>query len=218
MSNPCIQYAGENRFQLESATSGRHYRQLVVNVPVAEIVEIHNGLVEYDWDGLIERRIRTASPELSLEGLRTSGYDFELVAEKLDYVKKSDAAREVVSAEYSVGLVIKKKDGEVSVVTPNGIADQAGLADGMKILGVNGMKFTPKRFDEALEDTPTNNGMQLLVEEGEAYRVVSLKYAGGPKYPSLRKIDGQQDWFGAICSPGGKTFPTESETLEESKE
>lgn len=168
---------------------------------VAEIVSILNGLAKYDWKGLIERRIRTAGPELSLEGIRKSGYDFTLVAEKPDYIKSSESSREAISAEYSVGLVIKKKGGDISSVTPNSVSDQAGLAGDMKILGVNGMKFSGKRFEEALADSQSTGKIELLLEEGEAYRVVELKYDGGPRYPSLKSIDGQADLFLQICSP-----------------
>ena len=71
----------------------------------------------------------------------------------------------------------------------------------MKVLGVGDMKFKAKRFEEALADTTDLGQLELLVEEGEAYRVVKLAYDRGPKYPSLVKIEGQDDLFASICSP-----------------
>ena len=171
---------------------------------LAEIVEVLNGLVEYDWAGLIERRIRTAAPELSLEGLRSAGYDFELVAEKSEYLKQREGDSESIYATFSIGLVAAKKDGAIIAVVPNSVADKAGLADDMKLLGVNGMKFNAKRFEAAIEDSTESGKIELLIEENDAYRVVSLEYDGGPKYPAFVRLEGTEDWFGAICSPGGE--------------
>lgn len=167
---------------------------------MAEVVSILESLADFDWNGLIKRRIRMAQTELSLEGLRTSGYEFALVPEKPDYVALREKEQEYISAEFSLGLSIKT-GGEVSAVVPNSVADDAGLADGMKVIGVNGMKFRGKRLYAALEESATTGETELLVEEGEAYRVVRLMYSGGPKYPALQKMEGQQDLFRAICTP-----------------
>ena len=71
----------------------------------------------------------------------------------------------------------------------------------MNILGVNGMKFSAKRFESALEDSQADGAIELLLEEGEAYRVVKLEYNGGPKYPALKSIEGEVDRFREICLP-----------------
>lgn len=170
---------------------------------MAEVISILNGMADYDWEGLIQRRIRMAQTELSLEGIRTSGYEFTLAPEKPDYVTLRENDREYIAAEFSLGLSIKN-DGEVNAVVPASIADKADLANGMKILGVNGLKFNAKRFHTALEDSLTDGKVSLLIEEGEAYRVVELPYRGGPKYPALRQMEGQDDLFRAICAPRTK--------------
>lgn len=168
---------------------------------VTEIIQTLNGLVEYDWAGLIERRIRTAAPELSLEGLRASGYDFTLSAEKPDYVKQREGDRESINAAYSIGLFVSKKSGEISTVVPNSVADQANLAEEMTILGVNGLKFTSSRFEDAISDATDTGRIELLVEENDAYRVVELEYKDGPKFPAFIRLDSQPNLFKAICSP-----------------
>lgn len=167
---------------------------------VSEIVSTLNGLADYDWQGLIDRRIRTTADELSLEGIRTSGYDFQLIPEKPDNIKKRESERESIYVDFSIGLVLKM-DGEISAVVPNSAADQAGLADGTKLLGVNGMKFKGKRLDEAIADSTTRKNIELLIEDGEAYSVVTVDYAAGPRFPALKRIVNEQDIFRAICSP-----------------
>lgn len=170
---------------------------------MAEVISTLNELVDYDWAGLIQRRIRTAAPELSVEGFRMAGYSFGPVSEKPEYISKSESARESILAEFSLGIILKN-DGEISAVIPNGIGDRAGLADGMNVLGVNGMKFSKKRFNDALSDTTSRGVLELLLEEGEAYRVVRLEYDGGPRYPSLQPIKGSSDIFRDICAPTRK--------------
>ena len=170
---------------------------------VEEVVETLTGLVAYDWAGLIERRIRTAAPKLSFEGLRTAGYEFALVPKKPDYIKEREGALDSINATYSLGLAVKKKSGEISIVVPDSVADKANLSEDTIILGVNGMKFTPKRFEAAIEASLKKGIIELLVEHSDAYRVIELKYNEGPKYPSFERIPGEPDFFGAICAPRG---------------
>jgi len=170
---------------------------------VAEIVGILNDLQEFDWQGLIERRIRTPQTEMSLAGLRMAGYEFTLVEEKPDYIKSMEKEREYLSAEYSLGLGIKK-DGQIRGVVPNGVADKAGVADGVKVLGVNGLKYSEKRLEDGLKTCMTTGEIELLVEEGEAYRTIQLQYKGGPKYPSLTS-NSADDLFQQICTPRQKS-------------
>lgn len=166
---------------------------------LVEVVSILDGLANFDWNGLIRRRIRMPQTELSLEGLRTAGYEFNLVPEKPDSIALREKELKYISAEFSLGLSIKD-DGEISVV-PNSVADKANLADGTRIIGVNGMKLTAKRLETALEQTLTTGNIELLVEEGDAYRIVDVEYDGGPRYPALEHMDGQRDIFRAICAP-----------------
>lgn len=172
---------------------------------MAEVISILDELADFDWAGLIERRIRTAAPDLSLEGIRTAGYEFDLVAEKPAYVGSRESSSNSIAAQFSLGLLLKNS-GEISAVIPNSVADKANLADGMNIFGVNGMKFDAKRLTKALQecaskDSDTFGVIELLVEFGDAYRVVELAYDGGPKYPALIAMEGQPDLFRAICSP-----------------
>ena len=165
-----------------------------------EVVATLNEVVSFDWSGLIERRIRTAGPELSLEGLRSSGYEFTFVPDKPDYVAYRESDREYVSAEFSLGLMVKN-DGLISAVIPNSVSDKAGLAEDMKLMGVNSKKFTAKRLERAIQNSSDSGAVSLLVEEGESYRVVELAYDGGARYPSLQAMTGQRDLFRRICSP-----------------
>ena len=169
-----------------------------------EIVKTLNDTTPYDWAGLIKRRIQLAHPEFSLEGLRKTGYQFSFVAEKPDYVSQRETDRKYISAEYSLGLIIDE-DGQITSVVPGSPADRAGLADHLKILGANDLKFSAKRLHDALKDAESSGEISLLTEEGEAFHTFVVPYRGGPRYPAIQRIDGQQDVLGEICRPRAGT-------------
>jgi predicted metalloprotease with PDZ domain len=165
---------------------------------IAEIVSILSELVPHDWSGAIQRRIRSPQPEFSLQGLRTAGYQFEFTPEKSSYLKLRETEREYISAEFSLGLTLKN-DGQISSVIPDSPADQARLADHLKVIGVNDMKFTAKRLQEALEAAKLSGEIELLTEEGERFRRTTVSYRGGPKFATLKRIDGEADIYREIC-------------------
>jgi predicted metalloprotease with PDZ domain len=110
----------------------------------------------------------------------------------------------MVDAEYSLGLLLEA-DGTVgdSVVTMP--AYKAGIAPGMKIIGVNGRAFDKDVFTDALKASSTSSGpMQFLVLNDGYYKTISIDYHGGPRYPHLERAEGKPDLLGEIMKPLAK--------------
>ena len=91
---PLYWFAGSRDSERFQAANPISYLKEENLLPTLFLHGTSDGLVEYDWAGLIERRIRTAAPALSMEGLRASGYDFDMVAEKPEYVKQREGDSE----------------------------------------------------------------------------------------------------------------------------
>jgi predicted metalloprotease with PDZ domain len=140
-----------------------------------------NQIVPYDWANFFRERLDSVSPEAPLGGITASGW-------KLIYNSQPENGARMffggaVSAPYSIGLTVSA-DGEVVDSIWNGPAFKAGVTPGMKVLGVNGRKYTADLLEEAIEESPTKP-VQLLVDNDGYDKTVTIDYNGGPRYPHL---------------------------------
>jgi predicted metalloprotease with PDZ domain len=90
------------------------------------------------------------------------------------------------------------------VVDPGLPADKAGLAPGLKVIGVNGKKYSLNRLRDAVADSVTNKKVEFLLEDGDEFRTVVVPYAEGLRYLELARVDGKPDVLGDILKPRAK--------------
>jgi predicted metalloprotease with PDZ domain len=79
--------------------------------------------------------------------------------------------------------------------------DKAGLATATTIVAVNGRKFSGQRLRDAIDESVTKRGVELLIADGDLFRTVRIDYADGPKYLELVKRQDRTDILGAILKP-----------------
>jgi hypothetical protein len=64
----------------------------------------------------------------------------------------------------------------------------------MKLVAVNGRKYSADGLDAAIvEAAASKKPIELLVETGDYYRVISVPYFDGPRYPHLVRIEARPD-------------------------
>ena len=64
----------------------------------------------------------------------------------------------------------------------------------MKIVAVNGRKFTPDALHDALKAGKSSSApLELLVENTDYYRTYKLDYHDGEKYPHLVRDESKPD-------------------------
>ena len=80
-------------------------------------------------------------------------------------------------------------------------ADEAGLAPGMKVVGVNGKKFTLDRFRDAVKDSTTRRNVELLTLDGDLFKTFTLPYAEGARYLHLVRHEESPDRLAEILKP-----------------
>jgi predicted metalloprotease with PDZ domain len=105
---------------------------------------------------------------------------------------------------YSLGLHVGAS-GTVGDVLKDGIADAAGFGPGMRIIAVNGRAFTPAVLRQAVRDAKGSGpSIQAIVENTGYYKVLTLDYHGGERYPVLKRVAGVPDRLGEILKPEAK--------------
>jgi predicted metalloprotease with PDZ domain len=102
-----------------------------------------------------------------------------------------------VPAAFAVGLVLND-DGAISDTTEGMPAAKAGIGPGMKLVAVNGRRFSPEILRDAVKATKNNTPLELLVENTDYYKTYKIDYHGGEKYPHLVRDESKPDLLSEI--------------------
>ncbi len=157
----------------------------------SDIVEILNKLQPYDWAELIDSAVRGLHTELPLDFIGRCGYRVQYSNEATDFDKDCILT--------SLGLGVSG-DGRIYRIVPGGAADQSGLYETAKIIGVNDRKFSKKRLEDAIADSVAMRSIKLLMLKGDLFETVTVNYADGPKYLDLVRND-EPDLLKKIWKP-----------------
>ncbi len=176
-------------------------RQPIKPFDLDEVVTILNDLVTFDWWGLINRRVMRPQGSLSLEPLDRVGHALGFTDEIPDWIEQRQKDDDYISAEYSIGITIDSNEATVRSVRPESVADNAGLAGGMEIIAVNGKRFTPDRFQEALKSTKTRHSIEFMVYQSDNVKSISVPYADGLRFPMVKPVEGKDDLLKKIWAP-----------------
>jgi hypothetical protein len=64
----------------------------------------------------------------------------------------------------------------------------------MKVVAVNGRRYTPEVLDAAIAEAHgSGRPIDLLVENADDFRTLSVAYPDGPRYPHLTRVEGRPD-------------------------
>lgn len=165
--------------------------------------DILEGLSALDgdtpWGDLVQASIERTQEVFTAHWVASTGYRLEYVDEIPASLKKREAKGEYVYLGESLGLTVKNA-GQVSSVTPGGVADATGIHPGIEIVGVNGFKFSPERLRTAVEDSPETGHIELLTLDGDVYTTFDLQYDAGPRYWEAVLQEGRVDRLAEIST------------------
>ncbi len=156
------------------------------------------AVAPFDWRPFVRRHLDTLGTQVLLGGLEHTGWTLEYTAAPNPWVELAQKRKKTVDRRWSIGLVLDE-DGAVDDVIEDRAAGTAGVAPGMKVVAVNGRRYTAEVFDAALvEAQRSHQPVALLVQNGEFYRTIDVPYFDGPRFPHLRRLDGQPDYLATI--------------------
>lgn len=162
-----------------------------------QLVQSLNQLVPYDWAKLLNDRLNSESPQAPTAGIESGGWkvDFNFAKPKAG----RGGARGPSGLLYSIGMTLGS-DGTISDVLWDGPAFKAGLAPGMKVLGVNGRLYTSDVLADAIA-VSKDNAIELLVSGDSDYRMATLDYHGTQRYPELVRDESKPDYIDELIKP-----------------
>jgi len=153
-----------------------------------------------DWDALIAERIESPAQELTLGLPALLGHSLVFTDEPTDLQQQRMSGADRVDLRASLGVVVDA-DGEITTVLLGSVADNAKLAYGMTIVGVNDVEYTADALREAVRDSRRTGEVRLLVEFGRRLYSKTLVYDGGLRYPRLIPVEGETNVIADIARP-----------------
>jgi len=166
-----------------------------------DVVNTLNQVAPYDWRGFWNERLTTYGRGAPLGALENSGWKLVYDETRSELYRVEEHAEDEINVRYSIGLLLKE-DGKIVDTVEGMPAAVAGIGPGMKLIAVNGRRFTDDVLRDALKATKNSSEpLQLLIENTEYFKTYRLDYHGGEKYPHLVRDETKPDLLSDIIQP-----------------
>lgn len=166
-----------------------------------DVVKALNDIAPYDWAKMLRERLDAKAVHAPLGGIENGGWKLVYTDQENVTMSAREKTGDNLDLTFSLGLYLAK-DGSVIDVIHGSPAYKAGVGPGMKVIGVNGRKYSKDNIRAALHAGITDQKpLALLVENADFYTTYSVDYHGGEKFPHLVRVDGKPDLLGEIIKP-----------------
>jgi predicted metalloprotease with PDZ domain len=158
-----------------------------------DVVAALNQIVPYDWRAFWIERLTSHGPGAPLGGIEGSGWKVVYDETPSEMMGGIAGMYHFVPAALSLGLVLND-DGLISDTTEGMPAAKAGIGPGMKLLAVNGRRFSTEILRDAIKAAKqSSTPIDVLVENSDYYKTYRINYHDGEKYPHLVRDDSKPD-------------------------
>jgi predicted metalloprotease with PDZ domain len=163
-----------------------------------DVVHALNEIVPYDWRGFWTERLTNHGPGAPLGGIDGSGWKLTYDENPSEMLSAQAAMYHFVPAGLSIGLNLRD-DGGINDTIEGEVAAKAGIGPGMKVIAVNGRRFSPEILRDAIKAAKnTTATIDLLAENDDYYKTYKLDYHDGEKYPHLVRDQSTTDLLSEI--------------------
>jgi predicted metalloprotease with PDZ domain len=173
----------------------------VIPYSYADVVAAMNAVAPYDWRAFFQGHLQSLDAHAPLGGIEAGGWKLVYKDTATSMLRSREAAHKNTNAYYSLGFTVGE-DGTLADVVPGSPGAQAGLSPGMKLIAVNGRKYSAEILHAALKEGMSAPApLALLAENRDLFATYSVAYHGGERYPWLERVPGRPDLLLAIAAP-----------------
>ena len=166
-----------------------------------DVVTVMNEVAPYDWKTFFNTRLQSLNPRAPLDGIEKGGWKLVYRDTMNEMQKSIEEVRKTTDLRFSLGILVEE-DGTIVDVIPETPAFKAGLGPGMKLIAVNGRKYSKDIIRDALKlGKAFSAPLDLLAANGEFFKTYPVNYHGGERYPYLERETSLPDLLGSIISP-----------------
>ena len=172
----------------------------VVAFTFEDVVAGLNAVAPFDWRGFWKTRLETTGDRAPLAGILSSGWKLDYGETIPEMQHAAEEARKITDVRYSIGITVND-EGHIPDVLPGSPAAAAGVGPGMRLVAVNGRRWSKEILREAIRASRRGQPVELLVENTEYYKSYRLEYSGGERYPVLTRDASKPDLLSRIIQP-----------------
>ncbi|HXN00082.1 MAG TPA: M61 family peptidase [Candidatus Dormibacteraeota bacterium] len=163
-----------------------------------DVVSTLQEVAPHDWKTFFAERLNSHGPGAPLGGLDNSGWKLVYAEVMNERQRAEEIVNHRVEVQFSLGLSVNypglENGDEITEVIWGSSAAQAGVTAGVKLVAVNGRKWTPELLREAIRRAKNGKEpIELLVENQDFFQTISVNYHDGERYPHLERITGKPD-------------------------
>jgi predicted metalloprotease with PDZ domain len=174
---------------------------MVVPYTFDDVVRTLNEIAPYDWASLLKERVGATSTHAPLGGIERDGWKLVYNDQPNVFTKAAEKLAKFADFSYSLGFTVAE-DGKLDDVIVGSPAYQAGIGPGMKLVAVNGRKWTPPVLHAALKTAQESTGtIDLLVENAQFFQTYSIAYHEGDRNPHLERVSSAPDVLNVLLTP-----------------
>jgi predicted metalloprotease with PDZ domain len=163
-----------------------------------DVVNALNEVLPYDWRGFWTERLTTHNAHAPLGGIEGGGWKLTYDSTPSEMLNGYASAYHFVPAGQAIGLSLND-DGNVSDTIEGELAAKAGIGPGMKVIAVNGHRFSPEVLRDAIKASKSDTApIELLIENADYYKTYKIDYHGGEMYPHLVRDESKPDLLSDI--------------------
>ena len=165
----------------------------------ADVVAALQAVLPYDWNGFFEARVRSVAPHAPLGGIENGGWKLAYTDVEPDLTEASEGETKIYDFWYSLGIVVDgeggkgdTESGSIRDVVPGLPAAAAGIAPGMRLVAVNGRRYSERVLRDALRQARSGKEpIDLLVENDEMFHTfrVGLPRRRAVSAPRARRVE-----------------------------
>jgi predicted metalloprotease with PDZ domain len=166
-----------------------------------DVLSTLNEIAPYDWKEFFRQRVDAIHVHAPLGGVVESGWRLVYKEEPSALQKVFENDRKHSDLTGSIGMIVGE-NGVIEDVIPGLAAAEAGLAGGMKLLAVNGRRWTADWLAQAVKATKAGETpLELIAENGDYFKTARLSYRDGARYPHLERDETRPDRLHVILAP-----------------
>ncbi len=163
-----------------------------------DVVNTLNEVVPYDWRGFWTERLTNHGPGAPLGGIEGSGWKLTYDNTPSEMLSNAGSMFHFVPAGLALGLELRD-DGGITDAIEGEVSAKAGIGPGMKVVAVNGRRFSPDVLRDAIKAAKgAASPIDLLVENTDYFKTYKLDYHGGEMYPHLVRDASKPDLLSDI--------------------
>jgi predicted metalloprotease with PDZ domain len=152
-----------------------------------DVISTLNNIQQYDWNTFLHARLNDVGKPAPLDGIRRGGYKLIYTDEQGDYQRETEVKRGYTDFIFSIGIRVDNA-GMITNVRWDGPGFNAGLAEGVQIISVNGTGYDAEVLKEAIKSAKdTTTPIELIIKSGNHFNIVHVNYHDGLRYPHLER-------------------------------